>query len=60
MRQKLSENIADCIAHSVESQGRADESMDLATKREFAYSANRWRRLAESYQFLERIESSHS
>ena len=56
MRQKLSENIADCIAHAVEAQGRADESMDPATKREFADSANRWRRLAESYKFLEGIE----
>jgi hypothetical protein len=58
--QKLSENIADCIAHAVEAQGRANESMDPATKREFAASANRWRRLAESYQFLERIGSSYN
>ncbi len=56
MRQKLSENIADCIGHAVEAEGRADESMDPATKRGFADSANRWRRLAESYRFLKRME----
>ena len=56
MRQKLSETIAECMAHAVAAQGRAADSIDPATKREFAASASRWRRLAESYQFLERIE----
>jgi hypothetical protein len=56
VRQKLSENIAECIAHAVAAQGRAADSIDQATQREFAASASRWRRLAESYQFLERIE----
>ena len=56
MLQKLSENITECLAHAVESQRRSDEAMDPATKHEFADMAARWRRLAESYQFVERID----
>jgi hypothetical protein len=56
MLQKLSDNIAECMSHAVEAQRRAAEAADLATKRENADMAHRWLRLAESYQFVERIE----
>ena len=56
MLQKLSENIADCVSHAVAAQRRADAAADAASKREYADMADRWRRLAESYQFVERIE----
>ena len=55
MLQKLSDNIAECLSHAVEAQRRADEAADAATKQEFAEMADRWRRLADSYQFVERI-----
>jgi coenzyme F420-reducing hydrogenase alpha subunit len=55
MLQKLSDNIAECLTHAVEAQARADQATDMTTKRENAAMAERWRRLAESYQFVERI-----
>jgi hypothetical protein len=55
MLQKLSDHVAECASHAVEAQRRADEVIDPATKREFADMADRWRRLADSYQFVERI-----
>jgi len=55
MLQKLTDNIAECVSHAVEAQRRADEAADSASKREFADMADRWRRLADSYQFVERI-----
>ena len=55
MLQKLSDNIAGCLAHAAEMQRRADEATDARTKQEFADMADRWCRLAESYQFVERI-----
>jgi len=56
MLQKLSDNIADCVSHAVEAQRRADAAADLESRREYADMAGKWRRLAESYQFVERIE----
>jgi hypothetical protein len=55
MLQKLSDHVAECVSHAVEAQRRADEVIDPTTKREFADMADRWRRLADSYQFVERI-----
>lgn len=55
MLQKLSDNIAECLARAADAQVRADEASDSATKRENARMAESWRRLAESYQFVERI-----
>ena len=56
MLEKLSDNSAECVAHAVEAQRRADAAGDPASKREHSDMADRWRRLAESYQFVERIE----
>jgi len=53
MLQKLSDNIAGCISLT---QRRAHAAAEPATKREHADMADRWRRLAESHQFVERIE----
>jgi len=55
MLQKLSENIAECLAHAAKAERRADEATDSTIKREAADMADRWRRLAESYQFVERV-----
>ena len=56
MLQKLSDNIAECISHALEGQRRAHAAAEPATKREHADMADRWRRLAKSHQFVERIE----
>jgi hypothetical protein len=55
MLQKLSDNIIECLAHAAAAQRRADDVTDAMIKREFADTAERWRRLAESYRFLEGI-----
>jgi hypothetical protein len=55
--QKLSDNSAECLVHAAEAQVRADQATDPAAKRENADTADRWRRLAESYQFVERISA---
>jgi hypothetical protein len=39
-----------------DTQGFADATADAATKSDFADIADRWRRLAESYSFVERVE----
>ena len=55
MLNKLTDNIIECLTHAAEAQARADQATDLADKLEHAKMATRWRRLAESYQFVERI-----
>jgi hypothetical protein len=56
MLRQLSNNIAECVAHAVEAQRRADAAADAQTKREYADMARSWTHLAESYQFLERMD----
>jgi hypothetical protein len=56
MIQKLIENSVECFAHATEAQRRSDMATDPASKREFDDMAGRWRRLAESYQFVERVD----
>lgn len=56
MLQKLNENIAECLARAADAQRRAEEATNATAKCEAADMADRWRRLAESYQFVDRIE----
>jgi hypothetical protein len=56
MIQKPIENSVECFAHATEAQRRSDMATDPASKREFDDMAGRWRRLAESYQFVERVD----
>ena len=57
MLQRLSEHVAECLAHARVAERRATEATDATSKREYADMASRWRRLAESYQFVERVDS---
>jgi hypothetical protein len=56
MIQYLTEESVECLEHAAKAQQRADEASDPRTKREFADMARRWRRLAEGYQFVERVD----
>lgn len=56
MLQTLSEHIAECFARADHAQRRADETRDPAIKANFDDIARRWIRLAESYQFVERVD----
>jgi hypothetical protein len=56
MIQSLGENIAECLAHAARAQRLSDEATDPAAKQEYADTARRWRGLAESYRFVERVE----
>ena len=56
MLQKLSEDIAECLAHAAAADCQAEQTPDPTAKRDYAEMAGRWRGLAESYQFVERVE----
>ena len=56
MLQALNPNVAECLARAKEAERRAAECRDPTAKADFASIAVRWVRLAESYQFIERVE----
>lgn len=56
MLQRLHERAAECLAHADAMEQRAREMTNPETKANLFDTAVRWRRLAESYQFVERVE----
>ena len=56
MLQALNVHVADCLARAAEAQRRTVECLDPTAKADFMAIAARWVRLAESYQFIERVE----
>ena len=54
--QRLNDRAIACLAHAAEMEERAYVSLHPQAKADFLDMARRWRKLAESYQFVERIE----
>ena len=55
MLTNLSQDVTDCLQHAAECDMQAVRTNDPAAKKDFLDLAARWRRLAESYQYTERL-----
>jgi hypothetical protein len=52
----LSDKIRECHAHAEECERRAREQTDPALRQDFHDTAQRWLKLAASYEFTERLQ----
>jgi hypothetical protein len=57
MLQKLSDHVTECIARATDTERRAHEATDSQLRQDLLDIARRWRHLAESYQFVESLDS---
>jgi hypothetical protein len=57
MLQKLSDHVTECIARAADTERRAREATDSQLRQDLFDIARRWRHLAESYQFVESLDS---
>ncbi len=57
MLQKLGDRIANCLDHAAEAERRAAGIVDARLRGDHERMAQRWRRLARSYQFIETLQS---
>jgi hypothetical protein len=55
--QRLCERATECLARAGSAEQRALAATDPEMKANYADVARRWRRLAESYQFVDRVEN---
>jgi hypothetical protein len=56
MLQKLSDHVSECIARAADTERRAREATDSQLRQDLFDIAQRWRHLAESYQFVESLD----
>jgi hypothetical protein len=54
--QKLSDHIRNCLDRGAEAKRQAERTVDPRAKADFLRLERRWTRLAQSYQFTERLE----
>jgi len=54
--QRLNERAAECLAHADAMEQHAQSTLNAQSKADLLDTARRWRKLAESYQFVERVE----
>lgn len=54
--QRLNDRAIDCLVRAAEIEERAREPLHPQTKADLLDMAGRWRKLAESYQFVERVD----
>jgi len=57
MLHKLSDHVTDCIVRAADTERRAREATDSQLRQDLLDIAKRWRHLAESYQFVESLDS---
>ena len=57
MLHKLSDHVTECIVRAAETERRAREATDSQLRQDLFDIARRWRHLAESYQFVESLDS---
>jgi hypothetical protein len=55
MLEKLSDNIRECYQHAEDCQRRAAMEADPILRQDYLDMALRWRTLAHSYEFTERL-----
>lgn len=57
MLHKLSDHVTECIVRAADTEQRAREATDSQLQHDLLDIAKRWRHLAESYQFVESLDS---
>jgi len=55
MLQKLAEKVADCHRRARDARERADGATDAVVRQDYLDLEHRWMKLAESYQFTQRV-----
>jgi hypothetical protein len=56
MLKPLSQGHRDCLKRAAESRARAESTSDKQTKRMFLDMEQKWLRLAQSYEYVERLQ----
>ncbi|MBV8752221.1 MAG: hypothetical protein JO328_05105 [Hyphomicrobiales bacterium] len=57
MLHKLSDHVTECITRAADTERRAREATDSQLRQDLFDIARRWRHLADSYQFVESLDS---
>jgi hypothetical protein len=53
---KLSDDAADCLQHAAACELQAERAIDPGAKQSFIDLAARWRRVAETFDYIERVD----
>jgi hypothetical protein len=54
MLRKPSPLVSDCLRRAADCEIKAEGATDAEVKKNFAFLADQWRRLADSYEYLDR------
>ena len=57
MLHKPSDHVTECITRAADTERRAGEATDSQLRQDLLDIAKRWRHLADSYQFVESLDS---
>jgi hypothetical protein len=57
MLRKLSPLASNCLQRAADCEVKAENAADSEVKRNFMFLADQWRRLADSYEYLERSQN---
>ena len=57
MLRKLSPMVSDCLRRAADCEVKAETAADSEVKRNFTFLADQWRRLADSYEYLDRSQN---
>jgi hypothetical protein len=57
MLRKLSPMASDCLQRAADCELKAESAVDSEVKKNFSFLAEQWRRLADSYEYLERSQT---
>lgn len=56
MLRKPSPLVSDCLRRAADCEVKAENAADVEVKKNFAFLADQWRRLADSYEYLDRSQ----
>ena len=56
MLSQSSKDAAECLAHATECELQAERASDPVAKQSFLDLAARWRRIAATFQYIERVD----
>ena len=56
MLTKLPHNVEECLRSATDCAERAERAVDPIAKQSFIDLATRWRAIAETYQYIERVD----
>jgi len=54
---KPSVNVVDCLQHAAECESQSARTSDPHAKQSFIDLAARWRRVAETFEYIQRVDS---